>query len=270
MKKLIVAVFAASMMSSVFADAQAYEMQITVKTTSSVPGHAKMVSCDCRTDTNDLYRAQKTMKIKGLIWGCDCGTLTKGIPYTSSTNAYGCFFWNETTRKPLNLKLSWQIANRIGAKATDMEATWYLMSNESETNHPSFFLMGSGFGKLKDTSTKDPCRLVTSIVNSLNGNCAGWMTPGSIVTTKATAGTCSWCEKVAGTEEQVAVARGWGLCSDCEDGTGSDLEGSAAFGTWKIKFNKKVSKKMESKISGEEMKITDFYDFPSYVRSVMD
>lgn len=262
MKKLMIMLSLAAMAMGARADAQFYEMDLTVKTTVTKSGKVKMVACDCRTDTNTLYRKQGNVKIKGVIWGCDCGTLIKGEPYTSSTNAYGYFFWNVTTKKPLNVKLDWLVNNRIDSTAKKAEVVWTLTSTDG-----LFSLTGAGFGTIKDTVTKDPCKMVTSWFPSLNGSFAGWMLPGAIVTTAATDDGCSWCGKVKGTEEVSAAAPGWGICSDCAACT--DMTGSAAYGTWKIKYNARVSKKLDDK-KLNITKITEAYSFPDYVKAVMD
>lgn len=256
MKKMTM--IAAAMLSlSALADAQLYEVQLTVKTTTTASGQARMVACDCRTDKDSIYRKQGNVKIKGVIWGCDCGTLIKEQPFTSPTEPFGYFFWNETSRKPLNVKLTWQICNRIDKTARKAEAVWTLTSEDG-----TFNITCAGFGTIKDTVTKKPCMLVASWFPSLNGNLAGWMAPGAVVTTKATEGTCTWCEKVAGTSEVTATASGWGICSDCTES--SKVSGSAASGTWRIKYNARASKTLENSTS-----ILEAYRFPDYVKAVM-
>jgi len=258
MKKTLLVLATLATNLAAFADAQFYDVQMTVKTTTTRTGTPKMVACDCRTDTNGLYRVQSNIKIKGAIWGCNCGTLNKGIPYVSATNAFGCFFWNETTQKPLNVKIAWPVCNRIDKSATKAEVVWTLSSEDGD-----FYVVCSGFGSLKDVATKDPCTLVTSSFTSLSGGLAGWMTPGAVVTTKATPGTCSWCEKIAGTDEVSSAAKGFAVCSDCSACT--EMTGSAAYGTWTIKYNKKASGKLE-----KSTRVTEAYDFPSYVSAVME
>lgn len=257
MKKLMM-IAAALVSLSALADAQLYEVQLSVKTTKTMSGEAKMIACDCRTDKDTVYRKQGTVKIKGVIWGCDCGTLIKGEPYTTSTAPFGYFFWNESSKKPLNVKLEWPICNRIDKTARKAEAVWTLTSEDG-----TFNLTCAGFGTIKDTVSKEPCKLVTSWFTSLSGNFAGWMAPGAVVTTKATEGTCTWCEKIPGTEEKTATARGWGICSECSES--SEQAGSAASGTWRIKYNAKASRTLQNSTS-----IKEAYKFPEYVKAVMD
>ena len=262
MRKLMIMLGLGIMAGGVFADAQFYEVEIKVTTTQTRSGTAKMIACDLRTDTNTLYRKQGKVKIKGAIWGCDCGTLVRGIPFTSTTNAFGYFFWNETTKQPLAVKLDWPICNRIDLSAKKAEVVWRLASEDG-----TFFLLGSGFGVLKDTATKEPCTLVTSYFSKLDGSFAGWMMPDAIVTTKGTSEICTWCTKVPGKEEVTAFALGWPICSDkmgavcfaCEENLAS-----AAYGTWKIKYNAKASKRLENSTV-----LTDAYTFPSYVVEAM-
>ena len=246
---------------SALADAQLYEVDLKVKTTVTESGSPKMVSCDLRTDQSTLYRKQGAVNIKGVIWGCDCDTLIKGTPYTSSTNAFGYFFWNATTKKPLNVQLRWPIANRIEKSANKSELTWILESEDG-----LFYLVGSGFGKLQDDVLKDKntCTLVSSILAPASGNFAGWMLPGAVVTVKATKGTCNWCEKVEGTEAVMSVAPGWPICLECGDSC-SVNQASSAYGTWKVKYNKKASVKLMTAANVKEA-----YAFPAYVKDVMD
>ena len=265
MKKVIMTLTAILSAGVIYADedAQFYEMDITVKTTKTRSGKVEMISCDCRTDENGLYRKQGTVKIKGAIWGCGCGTLTKGEPFTTASAPFGYFFWNVTDKKPLNVTLSWPIANRIDKKANKTEVVWVLTSDDKDL---PFHLVGSGFGTLKDTVTREPCMLQTSRFVSIKGSCAGWMAPDAVVTTKATEGECNWCKKVEGTPAVTSVAKGWTICSDCS--AADENSGSAAYGTWKIKYNASVSARMEN--DKNVSVITDVYSFPSYVKSVRE
>ena len=262
MKKILMTLTSVLSASALYADAQFYEMDIAVKTTKTRSGAVKSVACDCRTDlaAGGLYRKEGTVKIKGVIWGCDCGTLIKGIPFTNKSAPFGYFFWNVTDQKPLNVTLSWPIANRIDTKATKAEVVWILSSEDEAL---PFYIVGSGFGTLKDTVTKDPCKLLTSWFVSLSGNFAGWMAPGAVVTSKGTPETCTWCEKIAGTPEVSSVAKGLAICGDCRACSDGNI-GSAAYGTWKIKYNASISAKLQKAAA-----VTDVYAFPPYVRSLM-
>lgn len=262
MKKVLFALTSTVMAAALYADAQFYEMDITAKTTVTKSGKVAWIACDCNTDENTLYRKQGTIKIKGAIWGCDCGTLIKGEPFTSATNAFGYFFWNVTDRKPLNVVLKWELCNRIDKSAKKVEAVWTLTSPDG-----SFHLTGAGFGTLKDTTTRQPCMLKTSWIKSMKGSCAGWMLPGAVVTTKATKDVCSWCEKIAGTPEVTASAPGLDICStggDCSPRKEGNTS-SAAFGTWSVKYNKKASAALE-----DSTRVTEAYLFPSYVKAIID
>ncbi|MCR5413317.1 MAG: hypothetical protein K6F50_01150 [Kiritimatiellae bacterium] len=264
MKKLMMALAAIAMGASALADAQFYEMKITLKTTVTKSGKVSFVACDCPIDDSSLYRQQGTVKIKGVIWGCDCVTI--GDPSISSTASslaeepYGYIFWNETTKKPMNVKFSWTLLNRIFRNGKKVEGTWTLTDESGD-----FSITGAGFGTVKDTTVKEPiCMRTNTWIPSMNGNVAGWSTTGAIVTAKATSGECSWCEKVAGTEEKTAAAAGWSLC-ECED---SD-ERTAASGTWRLKYVPKASAALAS-TSKSVQKITEVYNFPSYVKSVIE
>ena len=258
MNKIMITLAAATLACSAMADAQFYEMQLTVKTTLTKSGKVKMVACDCRTDTNTLYRKQGSVKIKGVVWGCDCGTLNKEQPFTKATDPFGYIFWNETTKQPMSVKLEWPICNRIDSTATKAEVVWTLTTEDG-----SFRFTGAGFGTIKDTATKDPCKLINSWFPTLSGNCAGWMTPGAVITKEATPDDCTWCQKIPGKEAETAIAKGFGVCSDCSACT--LMTGSAATGTWRVKYNAQASKKLMN-----SERVTDVYRFPSYVKDVME
>ena len=134
MKKMLITLTSVLSAGALYADAQFYEMDLTVSTTKTRSGKVNGIACDCRTDleSGNLYRKEGTVKIKGVIWGCDCGTLIKGEPFTTTTAPFGYFFWNVTDRKPLNVTLSWPIANRIDKKATKTEVVWTLTSDDAD------------------------------------------------------------------------------------------------------------------------------------------
>lgn len=264
MKKITILAAAISLGGYAFADAQVYEMQLTMKTTVSRSGQVKFVACDCPVEGDTMYRKQGTVKIKGLIWGCDCVTISEPQISTNSTSLakaeYGYIFWNETTMRPMNLKFKWEFLNRIDKTAKKTEGTWSLTSEDG-----SFYVVGSGFGTVKDTTVTDPvCMRTATWIPNMAGNFAGWSTPGAIVTVKATSGECSWCKKIEGTEEQTAAAQGRSLC-DCG---GSDTR-TAANGTWKLKFDQKASSALASTSKSVES-ITQVYAFPAYVKSVIE
>lgn len=262
MKKLMVLATVAMTGLYALADAQIYEMQLTMKTTESKSGKVNFVSCDCGEDSlGDMYRKQATnVKIKGVIWGCDCETIGKPSISTNGSflaeKPYGYIFWNEKTRKPMNLKFKWEFLNRIDKTAKKTEGTWTLTSADG-----NFMLMGSGFGTVKDTTQRQPiCMRLATWVPKMNGNFAGWSTTGAIVTAKATDSECTWCDQIEGTEEQTASAPGWSLCR-CSD---SDAR-TAAMGTWMLKYNATASKKLM-----KATKVTEAYAFPAYVKSVIE
>ena len=260
MKKLSVFSVALLAASAVFADAQVYEMTITLKSTVAASGKITPVVCDLPAQEVDLYRKQSTVKIKGLLWGCDCETIAEPEFVSSAEATYGYIFWNETTRKPMNLKFEWEFLNRIDKTAKKAEGTWTLSSADG-----TFYLMGSGFGTIKDTTVREPiCMRTATWLPNMSGSFAGWSTPGAIVTVEATEGECSWCKKVAATEAQTASAPGWTMC-DCGE---SDTR-TAANGTWKLKFDKKASDILSSETKAIES-VTQAYKFPSYVKSVIE
>ncbi|MBP5285818.1 MAG: hypothetical protein ILO34_06880 [Kiritimatiellae bacterium] len=258
MKKVLLFAAVAAIASGAFADAQIYEMTITVKTTVSAHGSITPVVCDTPTDDTGLYRKQSTVKIKGLIWGCDCETIADPIKVEDPTATYGYIFWNETTRRVIDADFSWKTLNRIDKKLNKAEGAWKL----ADTNE-SFCLVGGGFGKIKDTLLKSECKILDVVLTPMSGNVAGWMSMPTVVVGKGTDEICKKCEVVAGSDDVVARAPGWSLCY-CGEGS----EFSAVTGTWKLKYVKAASAKW-GKVEATES-ITKVYSFPSYVASYIE
>ena len=258
MKKSIL--IAASALSSlfVFADAQVYEMTITLKSTVAASGKITPVVCDMPEQEVNLYRKQSTVKIKGLFWGCDCDTIAEPQFVTSATETYGYIFWNETTHRVLDSEFAWHVLNRIDKKLKKAEGAWTIGGTDAEV-----FLAGSGFGTVKDAVSKSTCTIDSVILSPMSGNCAGWLSLPAI-TIKGSPGECQRCGEVTeGTEDIESVAPAWSLCA-CAESSGY----TAAFGTWKLKYQAAASKKWKE--SDTSLSITKVYSFPSYVKSYIE
>jgi hypothetical protein len=258
MKKSILV--AASALSSlfVFADAQVYEMTITLKSTVAASGKITPVVCDMPEQEVSLYRKQSTVKIKGLFWGCDCETIAEPQFVTSATATYGYIFWNETTHQVLDSEFAWHVLNRIDKKLKKAEGAWTIGSTDAEV-----FLAGSGFGTVKDDVSKAACTIDSVILSPMSGNCAGWLSLPAI-TVKGSSGDCPKCgEATEGTDDTVTVAPGWSLCA-CGEGS----EFTAATGTWKLKYHAAASKKWQK--AETDFSITKAYSFPSYVKTFIE
>lgn len=242
--------------TTVFADAQVYEMTLTLKTTLTAKGKITPLCATLPDDDTGLYRKQGTVRIKGLFWGCDCATIAEPMPVSDVTGTYGYVFWNMTTGKVIEGDFGWKLLHRIMKNLKKCEGAWTLEGDD-------YSLMGGGFGTVKDTIDKECCTIENAYISAMNGNLAGWMTLPSVVVSKGSEGICEKCRLVSGTDDVVAVAPGFSLC-ECDDGS----EFTAVSGTWKIKYLTKQSTSW-NKASATEP-ITSIYAFPSYVRSYLD
>jgi len=231
-------------LSSAFVAAEpiVYDVTMKVKTTVGKSGNVS-VSCIAGGSTNLVYRKQGTISVKGLIWGCGCDSLIGPLTYTDPS-ADGCYFWNETERKPIaGGTIVWPVLGRIDNKMKKAEGVMELTAEE-------WYLVCAGFGKadiLEDQS---------GFLAKLKGYFAGWRV-APMWSYISRGEPCSFCE--SGTADltyyQPAVA--WALCSCAEPS-----EKTAAFGSWLLKYNKNVSKRL----GGEGVtEITQVYTFPSYV-----
>ena len=253
-------VFVATLMLAfgAFAAAQVYEMTMTVKTTVTKSGKITAVVCDTPSSEVNLYRKQSTVKIKGLFWGCDCETIANPEKITDPTETFGYIFWNETTHTVIDGEFAWQLLNRIDKKLKKAEGAWTIGSFDDD-----IFLVGSGFGTVKDTVSKSTCTISSVILSPMSGNCAGWLSLPSTVVKKGTAEDCKKCQVVEGTDDVIAVAPGWSLCA-CEEGS----ERTAASDTWKLKYVTAAAKKWQK--ADASLSITKVYSFPSYVKSYIE
>lgn len=250
-KKFIAACAVAVTASMAMADAQVYEVTMTLKTTLAHKGNTSAIVCSEPSNTTGLYRKQTTIRIKGLIWGCDCTTISEPIKVESADGTYGYVFWNMTTGKVLDPDFAWTLLNRIDKKLTKVEGAWKMENSD-------LMLVGGGFGTLKDVVDKECCTIESTVLTTISGNCAGWMTmPGAIVT-KGKDEVCEKCKVIAGTDDVIAVAPGFSLC-ECSD----DSDQTAVSGTWRIKYSKLLSEKWNKAAS--DTPITTIYKFPSYV-----
>ena len=208
----MIAAASAAMVGGAFADAQVWEMSLTVKTTESKAGTVKS-ACDA-CDGATSYRKQASVKINGVFWGCTCDEMV-GLTGPVSENE-GVFFWNATKKAAFYdqaageyaaITFGWDLLNRIGQKGTECEGVWNL-------DIGAFKLYGAGFGTVKGCDD-------ASYISSMKGNFAGTYLPGN---------GCKRCEQLAG--------NAWALC-DCTD-AGDE---TAAYGTWTLKYNASATKK---------------------------
>lgn len=249
MKKLMIAAATVAIGAGVYAatalDAQVYDVNLTVKSTACKDAkYTKTIALLEGWDYKDVkgeeisVRKQATTKIAGVIWGCECETIANPAwrLYNFKNGHYntigGYLFWNVGGEHPFNIfttAFAWAVFNRIdnGDKA---EGVWALV-NQDVDNTVGF--LGAGFGKVSGTT----CRTVLS---SMSGNFAGFLLAGS------DAAGCAFCGGMDCTAWQVCPCTG----------VYYDLDLTAAYGSWKIKYNKSASKKLR-----KNGRITESYNF---------
>ena len=241
-------------------EAQVYDIKVTIKTTVAKSGKLSPKKNPFVSDTDTVvYRSQGSQTWTGVLWGCDCETLLgtwKTIGGGSEVVA-GVAIWN--SKKPYQIvfldDMKWRVLNAIEAAGGDVEVAWTIGDSSDASNA---FLAFAGFGKL-DVNTALECR---SIIKTLSGNVAGWM-PAPKSVTPGNPGVCTFCSGVVGeTPDTEDSAIGWDFCP-CE--TIGDPEFTAVSGTWTLKYNKSLSKKLTDKSS-----ILDVYSkFPSNVKTAV-
>jgi hypothetical protein len=235
MKKLMIAAATAAVGAGVYAaslDAQVYDVNLTVKsTTCKEIKYTKTIATLEGEHYSDVkgeklaVRKQASTKIAGVIWGCECETIADPAwrLYNNGTTIGGYLFWNVGGEHLFNIfttSFRWAVLNRIdtGDKA---EGVW-LLTNSDADNTVAF--LGAGFGKVSGLT----CR---TVVKSMSGNFAGFLLAGS------DAGGCKFCGG--------NTCDAWQVCP-CTDADGVyDLKLTAAYGTWKIKYNSSASKKLK-------------------------
>ncbi len=190
------------------------------------------------------FRKQATIKIAGVFWGCECETIAdprwrRYRPVNGGGRSLGGYaFWNQTADTYYvipNTVFGWALLNRIDNDFKKVEGAWVLANN---VDPQALYLMGAGFGKASVAAVT--CR---SIINNISGNFAGFRMPG----TDDLVGSCPYC--------------GIGDCSiepfcDTCGGWIDNTDLTAAYGTWKIKFNTSAANKLK-----RTTRITQSYKF---------
>lgn len=219
-----------TILSSVVATAAVYELQLTVTTTAAKEANLKATSNYCEEEGKVAYRTTTKMKIKGLLWGDECGF------------GSGMVLWNETLKEQYgsDSEFAWEFLNRIGKDGKEAEGLW--KANLTwDSGEEAAYLYGAATGKVKGSDEI-----------SLSGNFAGYMYAGQVTIKEKTPG-CAACG--GGIISEVLDAVGWGVC-DCAEAD----ERTAAHGTWTLKYNASASKKY-----AEGGDIAAAYKFPKYV-----
>lgn len=246
MKKTMLLPIIALAATTALAEPIVFDVTLTVKTTVAKQG--KLTSaCVVSNGTAVIsYRKQGTVKVQGLIWGCKCESLTGALSYTKPSDD-GCYFWNITDKQPLtNGTITWPVLHRLDNRMKKAEGVMELLADD-------WYLLCAGFGRADDLTGS-----IGQLVN-LKGYFAGWRLAPMI--TKTTYGIpCTFCDSGTADITELVPLQAWALCS-CADAS----DKTAAFGSWTIKYNKNLSKRLN-----DVTEITTVYSFPSYVIAAME
>jgi hypothetical protein len=243
MKKLMIVAAVAAMTGAALADAQVYDVKLTVKTTTCKDGKftkaLENLGWFGGLEKGDevSYRKQATLTLAGIIWGCDCDAIAnpewRVYGYKKGKYSVGGYaFWNATGKEAIALqipfvKFDWAVLNRIDQMNT-VEGTWML---GDAADGEALFFLGAGFGTVKN-NTKAPQYDCLSYISSMKGNFAGFMQGG-----EGGDNGCIFC----GTTAYDCLVAPFCVCANAFDST----EVSAAYGSWTIKYNSSASKKLK-------------------------
>lgn len=269
-KLMMTTTVALGVMGSALAEdkaAQVYDLTVTVKTTAAKSGTLSPKKNPFVVDTEKVvYRTQATQKWKGLVWGCDCNALSgkwQEIDETSGSVA-GCVIWNTKGNGIVYLDdLNWRLLNAIDQKGDKCEGAFTIGNMDEDS---TAFLTFAGFGTLAIKYSAAPCEdpelNCTSYLKTMTGNVAGWM-PAPMLKSAGRPGDCIFCgESDPGEEGSEEAAIAWDFCP-CEEY--ADLDLTAIAGTWTMKYNASLSKKLKNKAD-----ITEVYKFPASVDKQVD
>lgn len=245
--------------------AQVYDVKVTVKTTKAQTGSLSASKNAFISESGKLvYRSQGSQTWNGVIWGCNCDAILGEWTVINQSLGIvaGCVIWNK--KSPYTIifdeNINWRLLNAIDKNGTKCEGAWTI-GDSSDTSNA--FLSFAGFGTLTLSTEKNDGDLsiadCMSYVKSISGNVAGWM-PAPYVTTPGKKGVCTFCSAEPDEEDQTDYATAWSFC-DCAEFGDSDF--TAVSGTWSIKYNASLSKKLRDSTS-----ILDVYKkFPDSVEA---
>ena len=245
MKRVMIATVASAMAACAMAETIVFDVDMKVKTTVAKTGSISAACIVSNGNAKVTYRKQGTINVKGLIWGCSCDSLVGPLTYTSPSSD-GCYFWNVTDREALTGgRIYWPVLHRIDNKMKKAEGVMELTADD-------WYLLCAGFGRV------DANYFPAGLLMNLNGYFAGWKIAPRW--RKITYGVpCTFCDSGTADIEEYVSAEAWALCS-----CALPSDKTAAFGSWKLKYNKTLSKKLN-----DVTEITSVYTFPSYVSAAM-
>lgn len=272
MKKTTLALaLAAAVGSQVFAEteedkaAQVYDVKVTIKTTIAKKAKLSASKNPFISESDSIvYRAQGSQSWNGVIWGCSCDAIlgswtviNQGLGIVA-----GCVIWDKKAPHSIifDEDIHWRLLNAIDKNGNKCEGAWTI-GDSSDTSNA--FLSFAGFGTLFLSTEKIDGDLTMadcmSYVKSISGNVAGWM-PAPYVTVEGKKGKCTFCSSEPDDEDETNYATAWNFC-DCAEFGDSDF--TAVSGTWSIKYNAALSRKLRDSTS-----ILDVYSkFPKTVEA---
>ena len=240
MKKLMIVAAAAAMAGAVFADAQVYDIKLKVKTTQCK--EAKFTKAleklgwfgSIKAGTKVSFRGSATRKMGGVIWGCDCDTISRPSwrVENGGLGVGGYAFWDETKAPYTPFQIpwvtfDWAVLNRVG-KMTNVEGSWILGDKAAGE---AFYFLGAGFGTC--TLNSNDC---ASYIKTMSGNFAGFR-----VYNYTQGDGCIFCGE---TFSSCLVAP---FCV-CLGGVARNTSAlTVAYGSWQLKYNSSQSKKLVTK-----------------------
>jgi len=265
---------AAGVCSSTFASsseddkaAQVYDVKITIKTTAAKKASISASKNAFISETGSIvYRTQGSQTWNGVIWGCSCDAILGSWTVINQNLGIvaGCVIWDK--KSPYTIifdeNIHWRLLNAIDKTGTKCEGAWTIGDSSDSSNA---FLSFAGFGSLVLSTEKVDGDLVLadcmSYVKSISGNVAGWM-PAPYVTIAGKKGVCTFCSAEEDEADEVDFAAAWNFC-DCAEFGDSDF--TAVSGTWSIKYNASLSKKLRNSTSILEV----YKKFPGAVKSAV-
>jgi len=253
---------------------------LVYRTQTSITWKGLIWGCNCESIDGIWENAKYT------IYDQTTGDCDDGVACTVK----GCVIWDTKGKAPVyfgngaditdpataaGCGFGWTFLQMIGKDAKSLECSWDISSAGDQCGLDEVFrFVGSGFGKAKFVSSsytyedEDGKKVVVTLpyscannVNSISGNFAGWMAaPFDDVT--STWG-CSFCG--GGQTFSCSRATAWAWCENGAECATCGLANSlfdedrtAAYGTWSIKYNSSLSKKLTNAYT-----IRDAYNFKS-------
>lgn len=245
--------------------AQVYDVKVTLKTTMAKKASVSALkNAFVSENATIVYRTQGSQTWSGVIWGCSCDAILGKWTVINQSQGIvaGCVIWDNKSPHAIifDEDIHWRLLNAIDKAGTKSEGAWTIGDSSDSSNA---FLSFAGFGTLALSTEKVDGNLMIadcmSYVKNISGNVAGWM-PAPYVTTYGKKGSCTFCTSEEDEEDVNDYAAAWSFC-DCAEFGDSDF--TAVSGTWQIKYNASLSKKLRNSTS-----ILDVYKkFPDNVKA---